>query len=49
MKYEERTISASEFQKVYSVQSKGNRVEKMSIVLMKPQPYLACKFKVLDL
>ena len=45
MKYEERTISASEFQKVYSVQSKGNGVEKMSIVLLKPQPYLACKFR----
>lgn len=48
MKYEEWKISASKFEKVYSVQWRGNGLEKMSIVLLKPQPYLACKVEVLD-
>lgn len=48
MKYEEWKISASKFEKVYSVQWRGNGLEKMSFVLLKPQPYLACKVEVLD-
>lgn len=45
MKYEGREIevykSASRFEKVYSVQWRGNGVEEMAFVLLKPQPYLA--------
>lgn len=46
MKYEGTEIevyeSASTFEKVYSVQWRGNGVEETAFVLLKPQPYLAC-------
>jgi len=40
---------ASTFEKVYSVQWRGNGAEDMAFVLLKPQPHSAHKVEVLDL